>query len=437
VGDIIAATPELVSRRCGLVTLYEEMPKDVSEPTRAYVWRAELANHRFDPKPDPEQTSCAGKGMTREAAQATALGEAIERYSSGCWEPGEILFGALGDLGVPALDPRQLVLYRPEQYAELPYVPFEETTVMGWVPARSLVGGEEVLVPALAVFMSYHVAHHHEHLCPITSNGLGAGTTPAASVLSGLLEVLERDAFMITWMNRLPVTAVDPATHPDPEVVGLWRAYDRRGVRLHLVRLPTDHPAHVFMGIAVDEADGPSAVVGLGADLDPARAARKAVLEVGQIRPALRLSLRDPESRARVAQLVDDPHLVADIDDHDLLYTDRRTLPKLGFLLDRAREPFDWATEGPADAAAALSQLVGHLGDTGRDVLTCDLTPPELARLSLHTARVIVPWFQPIHFGWKETRLGGPRLFEVPHRLGLTTAPSAPADLNDDPHPLA
>jgi hypothetical protein len=50
---------------------------------------------------------------------------------------------------------------------------------------------------------------------------------------------------------------------------------------------------------------------------------------------------------------------------------------------------------------------------------------------------VIVPGFQPIHFGWDEARLGGRRLYEVPHRLGLTAAPTSPQELNADPHPLA
>ncbi|MFN2606682.1 MAG: YcaO-like family protein [Acidimicrobiales bacterium] len=421
--------------------IFEEVVKDVTEPALPYVWRAELANSRFDPKRDPEQTSCAGKGMTAEVARATALGEAVERYSSGCWEPGEVVHAARPELAGPSLHPRDLVLFRPDQYGGLPYAPYADDTVMGWVPARSLASGGEVLVPALAVFMSYHAVHRGEYLCPVTSNGLAAGPNPARSVLSGLLEVLERDAFLVTWMNRLPVTAVDPATHPDPDVVGLWRGYDRRRVRLSLFRLPTDHPAHVFMALAVDEGDdGPAAVIGMGADLDPARAAAKAALEVAQIRPALRMSLRIDETKARVAALVADPHLVADIDDHNLLYTDRRSLPRLSFLLDRPLEPFDWsvwAGDRAPGAGPALTTLVDHLAGAGTDVLTCDLTPPELARLGLYTARVIVPGFQPIHFGWTETRLAGHRLFDVPCRLGFTDAPTTPADLNDDPHPLA
>jgi ribosomal protein S12 methylthiotransferase accessory factor len=245
-------------------------------------------------------------------------------------------------------------------------------------------------------------------------------------------------------MNRLPVARLDPLTHPDPDIVGLCRAYARRGVVLHLMELPTDHPGAVFLGLAVQESgDGPAAVVGLGADVDRDRAAAKALFEVGQIRPALRGALRSPTTRDRVAALVAEPHSVADLDDHDLLYTDPSRLGAFDFLLDgplsafHARDVGASGPDGSAGPGEALRLLVEHFASIGGDVVSCDLTVPALARLGLFTARVIVPGFQPIHFGWKETRLGGTRLFDLPHRLGLRPRPATPADLNDDPHPLA
>ena len=55
----------------------------------------------------------------------------------------------------------------------------------------------------------------------------------------------------------------------------------------------------------------------------------------------------------------------------------------------------------------------------------------------LHTVHAILPDFQPIHFGWKEPRLAGERLYDLPRRLGLRPDRATRADLNDDPHPLA
>ena len=64
---------------------------------------------------------CSGKGMTVDAARVSALGEAVERYSGGCWLADELLFASRSELDGPSLDPRRLVLYRPEQYGEVRY----------------------------------------------------------------------------------------------------------------------------------------------------------------------------------------------------------------------------------------------------------------------------------------------------------------------------
>ena len=52
--------------------------------------------------------------------------------------------------------------------------------------------------------MEYQVHSPQEFLVPITSNGLAAGPTLADAVLSAIYEVLERDAILIAWLNRLP-----------------------------------------------------------------------------------------------------------------------------------------------------------------------------------------------------------------------------------------
>ena len=442
-GDLDDARARLVSPRCGVVKDLREAPRDASEPATPYVYRAELANHRFVEEPGDELVA-SGKGMTRAAAVRSALGEAVERYSSGCWEEAEAVRGRRREIGDQALDPRRLVLYRPEQYEHVAYAPYSDDTELAWVPARSLVTSREVLVPALAASLVHQVAAKEEYLFGPSSNGLAAGSTLAGALLAATQEVLERDAFVIAWFNQLSCTEVNPEKHPDGEIRRLSRSYARRGVALHLYKLPTDHPVHVFMGLALDATatDGPAAVAGLGADLHPARAAAKAVLEVGQGRPALRMRLRDAQAWQRMEELVADPHLVGDLHDHDLLYASPAMVAAFSFLAGGVAEEFDWRADSlgepvPDAAGDQLVRVVRYLGDLGYDVLYVNLTSPELRQLRLHTVRVVIPEFQPIDFGWGETRLGGRRMFELPHRIGVSATPTTVASLNDLPHPLA
>lgn len=437
--DLLKHSPRLISSKMGLVRELRWSAKDASEPFRPYVFRAVLSNHRFLNKEEKEDRTASGKGMTIAEAQASALGEALERYSGACWNIEEIIFRRRSELDGESLDPHELVLFAPSQYAELRYSTYSDESVFGWVRARSLISDQLVFVPALAVFMNYEVQSAAEFIFPITSNGLAAGPTLAEAILRAAFEVLERDAAMITWLNQLPCTRIDPLSHPDSDVQEICKAYQRRGVHFELYLLPTDHPVNVFVAIAYQESsgEGPAAVVGLGAEMEAQPAARRAVMEAAQVRPALRQRIRLPEVRRRMQELLDDPRRVADLEDHDLLYASPKMLRNFDFLRKRPLASISWEQETPFSGLVKLRCLADHFRTTNTDLLYFDLTPPDLHEFGVYAARVIIPGFQPIDFGWKERRLGGERLYQLPQRLGLRSHRRTLEELNPDPHPIS
>jgi ribosomal protein S12 methylthiotransferase accessory factor len=145
----------LVSSRTGIVVDFAPAGRDATEPPWPLVWRARLSNHRFLPEPDDSHMTVSGKGMTREEAWTSCLGEAVERYSGGCWDLDETVFCRRADLDGRSIDPTELVLFRPDQYADLPYAPYREDTKLRWVLGRSLTREDEVWIPAIAVYMEY------------------------------------------------------------------------------------------------------------------------------------------------------------------------------------------------------------------------------------------------------------------------------------------
>jgi ribosomal protein S12 methylthiotransferase accessory factor len=425
----------LVSGHSGVVSQFASASRDATEPPIPFVWRAKLSNHRFLSDPEDSHASCSGKGMTRSAAWASCLGEAAERYSAGCWDPDELVLSRRRDLEGRSVHPAELVLYHPEQYPGLPYSPYDEESLLRWVRGRSLIHGDSVWLPAIAVFMEYEVHSPEEFIMPVTSNGLAAGPTLADAVLSAIYELVERDATLIAWLNRLPGRRHDAASHPDADVRQLAKSYRRRGIELALYQLPTDHPVAVFLGIAFQKGGygGPYATVGMGANLHPPSAARAAALEVGQVRPAFRERCRSHDA-SRIADLVADPTAVQTLQDHALLYAD----PAMAFAFEFLEGgKADWPYGGSPSTPSALRAVLDHFGAVGQDVLYVNLTPRDLEPFGLFTVRALLPGFQPIWFGRGQRRLGGRRLFELPFRLGLRDAPSDPDSLNPLPHPIA
>jgi ribosomal protein S12 methylthiotransferase accessory factor len=426
----------LVSKRTGIVAEFSAASRDATEPHLPIVWRAKLANYAFEPTPDDSHLYCSGKGFTTEDAWRSCLGEAAERYSGGRWIAEELTVSTRFDLRGPSIDPSELVLYRPDQYPKLKYSPYSVDTELTWIQGWSLANEHPIWVPAIAAFMEFTIRDDTEFIAPITSNGLAAGAKLGDAVLAAIYEVLERDAFLIAWMNRLPSRVLDASSHPDQAVRDLAVLYERRGVRLALFLLPTDHPASVVMAIAFQEGGfgGPAATVGLGANLDPTVAARHAALEVGQVRPAFRERARSRDS-ARIAELVNDPGLVDTMEDHSLLYAAPEMLGSFDFLYGPEVRWDELAYQSSGDAP--LDLLIDHFSSTGQDVVYVNLSSPDIEPLGLYAARAILPSFQPIWFGQQEARLGGRRLYELPTQLGLRDEVATMNSLNILPHPLA
>src|SRR6266545_4533293 len=243
---------------------------------------------------------CSGKGWTRRQARDGALGEALERYAAMTWRPQRTISATYDGLGRPALHPRDLVLFADHQYDVVPYQPWLPETELEWVPAQSLVTGNDLWIPLLAAHLGYEPPAGAA-LFPATSNGFAAGPDPAGATLRALLEVVERDAFLIAWSHRLPGRCVAAADVPDYRTRALAAAYARRGTELVVHLLPTDTSAAVALAIAWSDR-APAAVTGLAASLDPVAATRSAVFEAAQARPSLCARVRLPEAQALMAE---------------------------------------------------------------------------------------------------------------------------------------
>jgi ribosomal protein S12 methylthiotransferase accessory factor len=428
---------DLVSPFTGIIRRCDSLPSQGEPSFGVSFCLAELANHRHSKQPTSDLKCGFGKGIGPKQALDSAIGEALEIYSGSLPSYRDIVYARRGDLDDPALDPRDLVLYRDDQYRSLPYVPYSDEATLGWVWARALGSSEPIRVPALAVYLDYNVRSSQELLFPLSSNGLATGRSLAEVLLLALYELLERDAFVITWLNELPVRSFDPNSHPNRDVRDICNRMKEHGLDVHLLKLQTDQNCSVVMAMARNRSNAaPATTIGLGSDWDAGPATEKAVVELAQAHSRTTRDLRQEVNRARMRELCDNPNLVSSMLDHALLYASPSATHAFDFLLQPEREPFEQVGSAAPPVEVRLAQLLNDLFSKGFEVYYADLTAREVSTLGLRSVRVIVPHLQPIHFGRAQRRLGGTRLFELPVELGLTNAPRTVSALNDSPHPL-
>jgi ribosomal protein S12 methylthiotransferase accessory factor len=431
----LARLMELVSPRVGLIRSVGRVQRGADQPSPPIVCHATLSHYDHRNVP-PRDRQAGGKGRTEAEAMAGAIGEAIERYCAAQPDARRLRRLAWRDV-TNGIAPPDCVLYSAAQYAQPDFGwhrhdPADEVT---WVAASELPHDRDVLVPASLTYLVLPDPRREDAFATSTSNGLAGGPDLERAILGGLYELVERDAFLLTWMARLPAPEVN--LDADRGLIRSIRThYARFGVELRVFHLVTDVELHAMMAIAFDKTgQGPAATVALGCHADPAAAALKSVFEVCQITPGARRNFHDRPPAARLKS----PSDVKTLEDHGAWLAVPERLGELSFLLDSGRKvALDELTDFSSSSTSQnLARCVASLAAAGCRVAYADLTTSDLRDFPIRVVRAFATGLQPIHFGRGEERLGGRRLFELPNRLGYAAHVLGESDLNPCPHPLA
>lgn len=373
-----------------------------------------------------------GRALTFDRAESVAVLEAYERMGS-FPHHGQVLTGlSYRDVADHALDPASLGTYTDEQLAHplSRVIPSTADTPMDWVWGHDLDTGEPVLVPAEVGFYRYEYLHRHDrhgarrdhradrrrsHF-PDSSSGcaLGSGFTEAA--LHSLLELAERDAFLMAWHRAEPLPAIDPASLRDTLSHRLLDTIDIHGYDAHLLVATQDIDIPVVWALAVNRTGGhPASWSAAGSGADPESAVRAALWELTQ------MVTRPPGDPEAGASMVADPWQVDLLDDHVDLYNRPETLSRVTAVLGGPRvslpEAFpDWPDRlvraAGGTVRGALDFVRARFADAGLDrIVLVDQSTRDHTDLGVAVAKAVVPGILPMCFGHSQQRLAGlPRL---------------------------
>ncbi|MEV0319255.1 TOMM precursor leader peptide-binding protein [Streptomyces sp. NPDC050658] len=402
------------------------------------------------------EVSWSGHSGSYAESEAMAFLEGLERYAGqharGRRPAATASLRELRQRSVPALDPSKTLRHTPEFYAARSpgMVPFSQDLSVDWVWGHSLRDDRAVLVPEQLAF--YGPRPSGVRFTTSSSSGCATGSCLEEAALFGLLELIERDAFLLTWYGARRVPRIDPASCDRPATAALIDRMRGAGYDIHLFDMRVDLPVPAVLCVAKRRVPGPGDVVfSAGASLDPADAVASAVGEVSS------LVENFPE---RVAKVTDDLRAMArDYDrvrtlhDHLMLYGLPEMADRTAFLFpdeladDRGAEPL------PLDRAFADWNRVRPTGDDLRDQLelcarlvtetvdgelaVVDQTSAEQFAIGLRTVAVVSQGLIPIDFGWDQQRaLHSDRLRTAAQRAGLRDTPLGDDEIHRHPHPF-
>jgi bacteriocin biosynthesis cyclodehydratase domain-containing protein len=408
-----------VSALTGIVSRLERIEADVPMNTNYYAVHNFSAPARtLDELRSGLSGGSFGKGSTAEQGEASALMEAIERYS-GIFQGDEprvtrrFVDFPPGD----AIHPNDVLLYSDAQYRaqivspdseglQMP-APFDRSAEIEWSPAWSLRDERFRYLPTGLMYF-FHRGPDQIHA---DSNGCAAGNTREEAIVQGFLELVERDSYAVWWYNRSQRAEVDLDQFNDSYVHDLRAQLAETKRKLWVLDVTNDLGVPTFVAMSHWIQDGKENIeFGSGAHFDSRIALLRALTELTQF-----LSIGHMGGGTGEKSSLDG--------------TTPLRLQKYPFL----------TPSGRASVQSGMPAKFGRLDNTrdqvnacvnvakrlGLDFLVLDQTRPDI---EVPVVRVIVPGLR--HF---YRRFAPGRLYDVPVKLGLRDRPLAESDLTPFP----
>ena len=361
---------------------------------------------------NPWAGATGGIGRTRAAAEAAAIGEALERYAAAIFALPTRRRSELPCQN--RLDADAFSLYSPEQrgHHAFPHRALYENDVR-YTNVFSVTDNAETWIPAPLVGLGIDEGG------VATSTGLAAGPSPSSALLRAVQELIERDALAVTWLHGARGRRVDFG----PAYVESIARLGGEAVCIDATPVYSPHPVALVAG-HLPLRGTPRVALGAACRETWAAAVEKAFLEwvQGITFAGFQLEVAQRPAPKRAQQL-------KTFDDHALYYTDHfdewTRVPLLhGHRIERSCER----------EAASLSQLVETLMRHEIRILYRELTTTDLADVGICVVRALSPELAPLACD-EEWRFLGGTVTNVARRYpwAVATELSFPSAY---PHPL-
>jgi ribosomal protein S12 methylthiotransferase accessory factor len=341
-----------------------------------------------------------GRGRTEQEMLLGAALELAERWVA-TRHPGSAVRAAHSALGSVALQPHE-VWGIPEAAGHGVFPGFDADVAIDWLPCRVEPRGQDRWLPLdLVNYLrdSPHAITEHRN-----SNGCALGNSPAEAALFAALEVIERDALLLTWYSGCAPPRFDVASIDHPPIIELVRLLTLRGYHIALFDMTSELGVPTVLALLRGAREEQLATFTTAASHpSPVQAAWLAIAEAHSLISAAERNherARQRSGQQRALFLEDHAPTVQQY----LLHADARHLEQFEFLL-RSPPTLDFAAfvaahpfSNPAPARA-LDELLARLEALDYQMIICDNTPAPLRALQLCSARVYIPGTINLTFG--------------------------------------
>ncbi len=357
------------------------------------------------------EVSSGGLGVNEDKriAMTSCLAEALERYCMSYIPKKEIIRNTKVNLRKENTFDK-FFTYSEEQYNKSDIFLNPNKEKIEWTKIYNIDNRKKFKYwPASLIYLPYDL---NKIVAETTSTGMAAGFTLEECIQSGLLELIERDALMINFMQRLNPPEINLETLDEENLklikiikkeydIKIYKLYSDIKVPIYLSIIYKNEKKHIHYGI------------GASANMNSDYAINKSLKEC-LFTYFYSLNIMDVRQ--------DDPKKIKTLYEH-FLYYQGNNFKKLLF----KSKSINYKKE-----IISFDDLIKNLELQNIDVYYKELTTDDIKKTGIKVVKVIAPSLIDLNKSHIYPRLGAERFFIVPKKLNLKYNKK----LTDMPHPF-
>lgn len=360
-----------------------------------------------------------GYGCSDDESEAftASVAEAIEHYCILYEQDNSFVRDSYKNLTNIAIDPLRFVPFSKNQLSASQYRKFRvnHDDTLNWLEGYSLTKKERVLIPASLVYANYNSQKRKEPTIQLNiSTGAACGQTLEFALHRGICEIIERDAYMISFICGLPKSIIDVTSNE--YLFEFKRRISRYNLEVYLLDTSLDcSPTCITCLIFDRTGSGPAVSAGLGGSLSPRKAIKTAALEAVRRHIAARDRFFRPKPLPLPQKNSTDWFLLK----KQLFWSAPHMINVAQKFLNNKQVSFGTLKDySSLSDKKKVKKLVQELESFGCEVIYADVTIPAVKAAGLTVVKVLIPEMVPL---WRDERypyFGPQRLYDVPKKLG-------------------
>lgn len=318
--------------------------------------------------------------VSKENALVRCLGEAAERSCLYSYLPKEI---------------QKISLSKP--YNNMIDVRAFPNTIqnesIGVVQAKQINTNATRLVPAQLIYLNYN-KHSHEELldCPVSS-GAAFGTNHLKTMLTGIYEVIERDAIMLSYLTQCTKYRIHIKNIPFLNIRKINKKLSQYHLKWYLFDVQNTLSIPTYLSVLVDKTGGgPAITIGSKTGFD----AEQCML--GSVEEALMTRAWGRQLRVdSITHILHPKKEVTIREDHLSYWYDTKKIQKLSWLLKLPEKPFIENVTFK-NIEAEFDAVMNICLSCGFEVLSVDIASTVLKNAGYFVYKILIPGLQSLYF---------------------------------------